>query len=165
MSHLIPIDRIQSRILILRGHKVIIDSDLAELYGVTTKRLNEQVKRNRVKFPADFVIQLTKREKKEVVANCDHLKSLKFSAVLPTAFTEHGALMASSILNTATAVKTAIFVVRAFVKLRTLAGTHRKLAAKLGQLERRVGEHDGQIRSIFEAIYELMTPAKIGFKP
>jgi hypothetical protein len=85
MSHLIPIDRIQSRILILRGHKVIIDSDLAELYGVTTKRLNEQVKRNRVKFPADFVIQLTKREKKEVVANCDHLKSLKFSAVLPTA--------------------------------------------------------------------------------
>lgn len=91
---------IESRILLIRGQKVMLDSDLAKLYGVSTKRLNEQVKRNQKRFPADFMFKLTAKEKAEVVANCDHLSRLRFSPVLPNAFTEHGALMAASVLNT-----------------------------------------------------------------
>lgn len=90
---------IASRILVLRGHKALIDTDLASLYGVSTKRLNEQVKRNRARFPADFVFQLTASERAEVVAKCGHLSRLKYSPTLPFAFTEHGALMAASVLN------------------------------------------------------------------
>ena len=91
---MIPDERIEKTILLIRGQKVIIDADLAELYGVTTKRLNEQVRRNRSRFPEDFIFQLTTEEKSEVVANCDHLSKLKFSKTLPYAFTEHGAIMA-----------------------------------------------------------------------
>jgi len=90
---------LEERILTIRGHKVILDADLAEAYGVSTKRLNEQVKRNRDRFPPDFYFQLTQVETSEVVANCDHLNRLKFSPVLPRAFTEHGAIMAANILN------------------------------------------------------------------
>ncbi len=97
---------------------MILDTDLAKLYGVTTKRLNEQVKRNRERFPEDFMFQLTPEERSEVVANCDHLSKLKFSPVLPCAFTEHGAIMAASILNTPRAIETSVLVVRAFVRLR-----------------------------------------------
>ena len=93
MKELIPIDMIERKILLIRGEKVMLDVDLAALYGVTTKRLNEQVKRNRERFPNDFMFQLTEEEKAEVVANCDHLKRLKFSPTLPYAFTEHGAIM------------------------------------------------------------------------
>jgi hypothetical protein len=92
--------RIESRILLIRGDKVILDTDLAEFCGIATKRLNEQVKRNAGRFPSDFVFQLTVAEKSEVVANCDHLKKLKFSRALPFVFTEHGTLMAASVLNT-----------------------------------------------------------------
>ena len=103
----------------------MLDADLAELYGVSTKRLNEQVKRNHERFPADFMFQLTEEEKAQVVANCDHLNRLKFSPVLPHAFTEHGALMAASVLSTPRAVETSVFIVRAFVRLRQiLASTH-----------------------------------------
>lgn len=96
MEALIPIEVIEQRILLIRGQKVILDADLAVLYGTTTKRLNEQVKRNRGRFPEDFMFQLTEREKAEVVAICDHLAKLKFSPVLPNAFTEHGAIMGKS---------------------------------------------------------------------
>ena len=95
----------ESRILVLRGQRVILDADLSTLYGVTTKRLNEQVKRNKERFPADFMFQLTSDEKLEVVANCDHLASLKFSRTNPYAFTEHGAIMAASVLNTQHAIE------------------------------------------------------------
>jgi len=94
------------------GQKVILDADLAKLYGVTTKRLNQQVKRNRERFPEDFMFQLTTEEKAEVVANCDHLSRLKFSPASPYAFTEHGAVMAASVLNTPRAIEVSIFVVR-----------------------------------------------------
>lgn len=97
---LVPVERIQQTILVIRGHKVMLDADLAKLYGVTTGRLNEQVKRNRKRFPSDFMFQLTSDEKLEVIANCDHLKKLKFSPVPPNAFTEHGAIMVASVLNT-----------------------------------------------------------------
>src|SRR6476620_7016832 len=96
------------------GQRVMLDEDLAELYGVATKRLNEQVKRNRERFPSDFLFQLTASEKAEVVANCDHLAKLKFSKALPYAFTEHGAIQAANVLASAQAVEMGIYVVRAF---------------------------------------------------
>ena len=101
---IVPVERIESRILLIRGQKVMLDSDLAELYGVSTKRLNEQVKRNQNRFPADFMFKLTAKEKAEVVANCDPLQTLKFSPGLPNAFTEHGTIMVASVLNTPRAI-------------------------------------------------------------
>ena len=97
---MIPDERIEQTILLIRGQKVIIDADLAGLYGVTTKRLNQQVRRNSGRFPEDFMFRLTQKEKDEVVANCNHLSRLRFSPALPHAFTEHGAIMAASVLNT-----------------------------------------------------------------
>jgi len=114
----------------------MLDADLAELYGVTTKRLNEQVKRNRNRFPEDFMLQLTEEEKIDVVANCDHLKRLRFSPNLPHAFTEHGAIMLASILNSPIAVQASIHVVRAFVRLRQILASNADLARKLDTLER-----------------------------
>lgn len=95
---LIPVEAIEGKILLIRGQKVMLDSDLAELYGVPTKVLNQGVKRNNKRFPPDFMIRLTKEEKKKVVTNCDHLQRLKFSPVLPNAFTEQGVAMLSSVL-------------------------------------------------------------------
>jgi hypothetical protein len=165
---IIPIESIERRILFLRGQKVMLDADLAQLYGVSTKRLNEQVKRNRKRFPTDFMFQLSEEEKSEVVANCDHLGNLRFSPVLPHAFTEHGAIMLASVLNSARAIEVSIFVVRAFVNLRETLTKHRTLAQKLSQLERRFEKHDEDIQSLFRAIKQLMTPPeskkrKIGF--
>ncbi len=164
----VPMERITQGILLIRGHKVMLDADLAELYGVSTKRLNEQIKRNRKRFPADFMFQLTEEEKVGVVANCDHLARLKFSPVLPNAFTEHGAIMAASVLNTPRAVEMSVFVVRAFVRLRQLLASNVELARKLAVLEKK---YDAQFRVVFDAIRELMTapePKKkrpIGFAP
>lgn len=165
---MIPDERIEKTILLIRGKKAIIDADLAELYGVTTKRLNEQVRRNRSRFPEDFIFQLTTEEKSEVVANCDHLSKLKFSKTLPYAFTEHGAIMAASILNAPRAIEASIFVVRAFVKLREMLATHKELAQKFLELEQRLEGHDEHIQTIFNAIRQLMTPTesprkKIGY--
>src|SRR5438552_16891680 len=112
---IVPLERIERLIYIIRGQKVMLDVELAALFGVSTKRLNEQVKRNRSRFPLDFMFRLTPQEKNEVVAICDHLQSLKFSSTLPHAFTEHGALMLASVLNTRRAVEVSLFVVRAFV--------------------------------------------------
>lgn len=134
----------------------MLDADLARLYGVTTKRLNEQVKRNRGRFPEDFMFRLTAPEKAEVVANCDHLQRLKFSPALPHAFTEHGAIMLASVLNSRRAIEVSVYVVRAFVRFRRLLSTHRELAQKLAELERKVQGHDEHIRSLFEAIRQLM---------
>lgn len=131
--------------------------DLAELYAVNTKRLNEQVKRNRKRFPEDFMFQLNAKEKAKVVANCDHLSRLKFSPSLPYAFTEHGAVMLASVLNSPVAVQASIQVVRAFIKLRMALSTHRELARKLRDLENKIGTHDDQIQSLFDAIGDLMT--------
>jgi len=166
---IIPVERIENSILLIRGEKVMLDADLAILYGVSTKRLNEQVKRNRDRFPVDFMFQLSENEKAEVVANCDHLKRLKFSPNLPYAFTEHGAIMLATVLNSPVAVQASIQVVRAFVKLRQMLATNKDLAHKLEQLERKIEEHDEEIKAIFNAIRQLMTlpekpKRKIGFK-
>jgi hypothetical protein len=165
---MIPDERIEKKILLIRGHKLIIDADLAQLYGVTTKRLNQQVKRNSNRFPKDFMFRLTQKEKDEVVANCNHLSRLRFSTTLPHAFTEHGAIMAASVLNTPRAIESSIFVVRAFVRLRQILETNKELSRKLADLEQRIEGHDEQIQAIFEAIRQLMAPPdkpkkKIGY--
>lgn len=158
---------IERKILLIRGEKVMLDADLASLYGITTKRLNEQVKRNRDRFPDDFMFQLTETEKAEVVANCDHLMKLKFSPVLPYVFTEHGAIMLASVLNSPIAVQSSVLVVRAFVKLREMMTTHKDLARKLVDMEKK---YDSQFKVVFDAIRQLMAPpvtkkVQIGFRP
>ncbi len=157
---IIPVETIQSRILIVRGHKVILDTDLAKLYATSTKRLNQQVKRNLKRFPEGFLFQLTPEEKQQVVTICDHLGSLKFSPVLPFAFTEHGALMAATVLNSEIAIKVSVYIVTAFVELRERAATHKDLVHKLDQLEYVVGVHDKKIRNLFKAIRRLMAAPK-----
>jgi hypothetical protein len=165
MDSLVSLETIEKRILFIRYQRVMLDADLAELYGVTTKRLNEQVKRNRNRFPEDFMFQLTEEEKIDVVANCDHLKRLRFSPNLPHAFTEHGAIMLASVLNSPIAVQASIHVVRAFVRLRQILASNADLARKLDTLEKK---YDAQFKVVFEAIRQLMIPPeskrkKIGF--
>jgi len=167
---MIPVGKIEQRIFLIRGEKVIIDADLAEFYGVSTKRLNEQIKRNRDRFPEDFLFQLTPEEKTEVVANCDHLSNLKYSKALPNAFTEHGAIMAATVVNSARAIEVSVFIVRAFVRLRRAIAEHKELAQKIAQLERRLANHDENIIIIMRAIEQLMNPElppqkrRIGFQ-
>ena len=174
-----PVPRIESRIQVIRGLRVMIDVDLAALYGVPTKRLNEQVKRNRERFPADFMFQLTAPEKAEVVANCDHLQKLKFSRMLPYGFTEHGAIQAANVLASAQAVEMGIYVVRAFVHLREALSTHADVAKRLAELEMKTESlelsHDTfsrntrlQLRQLLDAVRQLTTPSdppkrQIGF--
>ena len=157
-SEIILVDQIEPMILSIRGHKVVLDSDLAALYGTTTKRFNEQVKRNRDRFPRTFMFTLDETEKKELVANCDRFDKLKHSTSLPYAFTEHGAIMAASILNTPRAVEVSIYVVQAFVKLRQFVMNHEEILKKLASLEQKVGAHDEAIQQIILALKHLMTP-------
>jgi hypothetical protein len=168
---LIPASTIQQRILLIRGERVIVDADLAHFYGVPTKRLNEQVRRNRARFPVDFMFRLTAAEKAQVVAKCDHLSNLRFSKALPQVFTEHGAIMAASVLNSPRAVEMSVFVVRAFVAIRRAIAANKQLALKIAQLEQRLTDHDDQILLLVRAIKELAAPVpapkkrKIGFLP
>jgi phage regulator Rha-like protein len=152
---LIPIERIERSILLIRGEKVMLDADLAEIYGVETKVLNQAVKRNAIRFPEDFMFQLTETEKTEVVTNCDHLTRIKFSPHLPFAFTEHGALMLANVLNSERAALTSVQVVRAFVRLRQILASNTELSRKLAALEKK---YDAQFKIVFEAIRQLMTP-------
>ena len=145
--------RINRGILVVRRQKVMLDLDLADIYGVKTKRLNEQVKRNISRFPSDFMFQLSDEEKREVVAICDHLSRIRFSTTNPYAFTEHGAIMLASILNTPIAIQTSVLIVRAFVKLREILSTHSELAKKLTELE---AKYDKQFKVVFQALRSLM---------
>ncbi len=162
-------EAVLSKIMLLRGKKVMLDTDLAELYGATTKRLNEQVKRNLLRFPADFMFQLTQEEKSEVVAFCDHLRKLKFSSTLPYAFTEHGAVMLASVLNSERAIAVNIQIVRVFIKMRELLITNKELLKRLEQMEGRVSGQDDQIGRLYNFIKnfleEMPEPRQpIGFK-
>jgi hypothetical protein len=143
---------------VLRGHRVILDSDIAKLYGIATKALNQAVKRNRDRFPADFAFRLTKGEKQEVVTNCDHLQSLKFSPALPYAFTEHGALMAANVLNSPRAVEMSVYVIRAFVKMRAELARTQDLARRLAEIEKTLIGHDDALRDLFAKIRPLLLP-------
>ena len=169
-SLMIPDEVVITKILLIRGKKVMIDKDIAELYGVQTKRLNEQVKRNNKRFPDDFMFQLTQEEKDEVVANCDHLKTLKYSPNLPFVFTEYGAVMLASVLNSDRAIDVNIQIVRIFTRLKEMLLTNKDILLKLEQLENKVSGHDENIQMIFEALKQLLNPPReprkrIGFKP
>ena len=167
-GYLIPTERLDRGILLIRGQRVMLDADLAALFGVSTRALNQAIKRNLDRFPADFLFRLNPEEKAEVVTICDHLSGLKFSRHLPYAFTEHGAVMAATVLNSKRAAEASVFVVRAFVRMRQLLASHRELALKLADLERRVAAHDASISSLISAIRQLLQPPepkkkRIGF--
>lgn len=182
----LPAERIQSRIVVLRGQRVLLDADLAAIYEVPTKRLIEQMKRNAAKFPEDFVFQLaweeyvglraaksanTTGEGSNVNRSQNATTSLKARPKknLPFAFTEYGAIQASNVLNSPAAVRMGIEVVRAFVQLRLLVVNHKAIAAKLVELDARIGAHDEQLAAIIEAIRLLSEPVlpekrrRIGF--
>ena len=166
MDVTVPIEVIEKKIILIRGQKVMLDADLAEIYGVPTKALNQAVKRNIERFPEDFMFQLTEQEKKEVVTNCDHLRRLRFSPKMPYAFTEHGAIMLATVLNSPIAVEASIQVVRVFVSLRKMLASNAELSRKLAALEKK---YDYQFKIVFDAIRQLMaTPEprekKIGFR-
>jgi len=156
-----PLEGIRGRIFIVRGFKVLLDNDLAGLYGVETRRLNEQVRRNRERFPADFLLELTDKELENLMSQ-NATSSWGGRRKRPFAFTEHGAIMAASVLNAPRAIEMSVFVVRAFVSLRETIAGHRELKAQLETLERHVGkkffEHDEAIKAIVRAIRELMEP-------
>ena len=163
--------RVDSRILYLRDQKIILDVDLAELYGVEVRHLNQQVKRNSKRFPAEFMFQLSNKDMKtlrsQFVISNDGRGGRRY---LPHAFTEYGAIMAATVLNSKRAIETSIFVVLAFVRMRQAMAANREIAAKLTELEGRLEGHDEDIQSVINAIRELMAPPprngrRIGFQP
>jgi len=154
----LPVGQIERAIIMVRGERVILDLDLALLYGVTAKRLREQVRRNMDRFPPDFLIRLRRLELREVAAICGNLAQVKYSPALPYAFTEHGAIMAATVLNSPRAVQMSVFIVRAFVRMRQMLAQNAEIAARLAELEAKVGRHDEQIATIIEAIHQLMAP-------
>ncbi len=165
---LMPSKAIENKIYLIRGHKVMLDCDLAKLYKVRTKRLNEQVSRNIKRFPEDFMIQLTKEET-ECLRSQIATSKRGGRRYLPYAFTEQGVAMLSSVLNSERAIQVNIAIIRAFVMLRQVLTTHKELARKLSELEIKIERHDEEIQNIFEAIRQLMAPTenpkrRIGFK-
>jgi hypothetical protein len=155
-TDVVHLESFVKRIQIIRGQRVVLDSDLAELYGVSTKRFNEQVKRNEARFPADFMFQISKEEFDILRSQNATSKGSGGRRYLPHAFTEHGAIMAATILNSPRAVEMSVFVVRAFVRLREMLSTHKKLAAKLDELEQKLLSHDEDIALLIDAIKQLM---------
>lgn len=173
MQTIVPVEVIERKILLIRGQKVMLDADLADVYGATTKRLNEQVKRNAGRFPVDFAFQLTAEEweslkelsklnRSQIATGSQKHRDPRF---LPWVFTEHGAIMAATILNSPQAVAMSVYVVRAFVRLRQMLASNKELARRLDDLERK---YDSQFKVVFDAIRQLMAPPetkkrKIGF--
>ncbi len=183
-GYLIPVERVDNAILEIRGQKVILSHDLAALYGVSTRRLNEQVRRNSGRFPPDFMFQLSWDETQKLRSESDvadegglrsqfaTLKRGKHHKYRPYAFTEHGAVMAATILNTPRAIEVSVFVVRAFVRLSRVAANYRQLALRLGELEAKFASHDKNFQIVFDALRRLMQPPehekkkrRIGFGP
>jgi hypothetical protein len=160
----VPIERVERAIFIARGHRVIFDETLAQLYGVSTKRLNEQVRRNSHRFPDDFMFQLASDEWASLRSQIATLRPDRgqHRKYLPCVFTEHGAVMAANVLNSPTAVQASIQVVRAFVRLRQLLASHEELARKLEALERK---YDKRFRVVFDTIRALMTPPETKRRP
>jgi len=162
---LVPVERIERMVLFLRNQKVMLDFDLADVYGVSTKRLNEQVRRNIERFPADFMFQLTEQEFENLRSQIATAK-LAMRRNPPYAFTEHGAVMLANVLNSQTAIDASVQVVRVFIQLREMLASHKELSRRLDELEKK---YDSQFQAVFEAIRELMTPPekeqkRIGFR-
>lgn len=168
----VPLEDILRRIHLVRGQRVVLDSDLASLYGVATRVLNQAVKRNSLRFPADFLFRLSRKEagairrlrsQSVILKRGEHLK------YEPLAFTEHGAVMAATVLNSPRAVQMSIFVVRAFLRLRQWVAGQAQMAARLADLERRVGAHDHELKAIIQTIRSMLEPPspprkQIGFR-
>ncbi|MBA3902549.1 MAG: hypothetical protein C0522_02570 [Rhodocyclaceae bacterium] len=166
----LPVERIAQAIVVIRNQKVLLDEDLAALYGVETRRLNEQIRRNAERFPADFMFQLSGEEYAALMSQFATSKPGRGGRrKLPLAFTEHGAIMAATVLNSPQAVEVSIYVVRAFIRLREALGTNRELAAKLDALEQKTellslqhetfaGNTRAQLKQVFEALRQLMMP-------
>jgi len=162
--------KVDSKILVLRDQKVILDAELAALYGVSVKRLNEQIKRNAKRFPADFLFRLSPAEYQNLRSqNATSSSSHGGRRYLPHAFTEHGAIMAATVLNSKRAIEMSIFVVRAFVRMREALAPNQQIVTKLSEIERRLEGHDVEIQELVDAIRELMAPLpannrRIGFE-
>ncbi len=153
---IIPIERIEQRIFVIRGERVILDTDLAEIYGVTTARLNQQVRRNSKRFPADFMFELSTDEHTALILQIATSKTGRGGRrKLPLVFTEHGALMAVNVLNSPRAVEASVQVVRAFVRMRNMLASNAELSKKIESLEKK---YDGQFKAVFDTIKKLMTP-------
>jgi uncharacterized protein YjcR len=167
---IIPQQIIERKIYLIRGHKVMLDKDLAELYGVKPIRLREQVKRNLKRFPDDFMFQLNDQEIESMVSQNAIPSRKHLGGYQPYVFTEQGVAMLATVLNSETAIQANIAIMRAFVKLREILSTHKELSYKLAQLERKMEKHDDEIKVIFNAIRQLMAPPlevkkrKIGFR-
>jgi phage regulator Rha-like protein len=162
---------IMSKILLIRNEKVMIDSDLATLYGVTTKQLNQQVKRNIKRFPSNFMFQLTEIEKEMVLANCDHLKKLKFSSTLPYVFTEHGTMMLGNVLSSDRAIEFSIKIVEAFIKMREFLSNSLTSKIDIEEIKKRLDNNDKNVELLFSYLDEMMEKNenkvernKIGYK-
>jgi hypothetical protein len=168
-TKLAPVQRIEEMIFLIRGQRVMLDLDLAKVYGVATKRLKEQFRRNAERFPPDFAFQLTNQELVNLRSQIATSSLHGGHRYLPLAFTEHGALMLATVLNSQIAVEASVRVVRAFVLMREQLAAHKELAQKLSELETRVSGHDESIQNLFEAIRQLVEPPlpedrpKIGF--
>lgn len=164
MKRIVPSEVIEQKILLIRGHKVMLDKDLAKLYGVKTRALNQAVQRNIERFPEDFMFQLTREEFNNLMFHFgrSNLKSQNVTSTwggtrkLPRVFTEQGVAMLSSALRSKRAILVNIAIMRTFVKLREILSAHKELAHKLSQLERKIEKHDEEIKTIFDAIRQLM---------
>src|SRR4030042_537746 len=155
MKELMPVEIIERKIYLIRGHKVLLDSDLAELYGVEVKQLKRQVRRNIKRFPEDFMFQLQKEEYESLRSHFGTLKRGEHAKYFPYAFTEQGVAMLSSVLNSDRAIEVNIQIMRAFVKLREMLSTHKDLARKLADMEKK---YETQFKVVFDAIRQLMSP-------
>jgi len=170
MNALATTAKISRLIRSFRGQRVILDADLATIYGVETRVLNQAVKRNADRFPAGFFFQLNAAEKLEVTTNCDHLAGLKFARSLPLAFTEHGAWMAATVLNSPPAVKMRLFIIRAFVKLREDQAVNAAILKRLAEIDHTMLQHDTALRDIYQELLPLLAPPpdpphrRIGFQ-
>jgi hypothetical protein len=170
MKELIPVEIIEKKIYLIRGHKVMLDKDLASLYDVKPIRLREQVKRNMKRFPDDFMFQLNDQEIDSMVSQNAIPSRKHLGGYNPYVFTEQGVAMLSTVLNSDRAIEVNIQIMRAFVKLREMLSTNKELAHKLMMLENRIEKHDGEIKAIFNAIRQLMVPPEtkskkpIGFR-
>ena len=151
----VPMERVENRILSIRGHRVMLDADLAELYGVPTKRLNEAVRRNAARFPEDFMFHLTAEEAETLRSQFATSNGRGGRRYIPYAFTELGVAMLSSVLNSEQAVQVNIAIMRAFARLRELAASHKNVLRRLDEMERKV---DRQFKVVFDAIRALMEP-------
>jgi hypothetical protein len=169
----VPDEVIIDKIIILRNKKVMVDRDLALLYGVTTKRLNEQVKRNIKRFPDDFMFQITAEEKEQLILLFEHLNGLKYSPVLPYVFTEHGAVMLASVLNSDQAISVNIQIVRVFTQIRLMLADNTELRLEIKKIKGKVEKQDKNIEMVFQYLDKLLEqkekpnpPRKsIGYKP